>query len=159
MGKKCQFDGRTIFYKHPGSTIVVGDHCRFNSLTVSTQAGINRPCSLWTSSPEARIIIEEGCGFSGTAIACHKSIIIKKNVKIGSNTLIMDSDQHLDDPRAGMAKPIVISENVWIGSNAIILKGVVIGKNSLIAAGSLVNKDIPENTVAAGVPAKEIKRL
>lgn len=71
----------------------------------------------------------------------------------------MDSDQHLDDPRVGVPSSITIHENVWIGSNCIVLKGVSIGKNSIIAAGSLINKNISENTIAAGIPAREIQNI
>ncbi|WP_249898884.1 sugar O-acetyltransferase [Paenibacillus sp. PK3_47] len=55
--------------------------------------------------------------------------------------------------------PVIIGDNVWIGSNATILPGVTIGNNSVIGAGSVVTKDVPENTVAAGVPAKFIKMI
>ena len=159
LGNRCMFDGPIQFHKFPGSSISVGNGCRFNSITLATQAGISRPCSIWTISPEAFVRIDDGCGFSGVAISCHKSITIKTNVRIGSNVTIMDSDQHLDDPRVGKPSSITIHENVWIGSNCIVLKGVSIGKNSIIAAGSLVNKNISENTIAAGIPAKEIKKI
>lgn len=56
-------------------------------------------------------------------------------------------------------KPIIIGKNVWIGANVTILGGVTIGDNSVVAAGSVVNKDVPENTVAAGVPARVIKSI
>ena len=54
---------------------------------------------------------------------------------------------------------IVIEENVWIGTNAIILPGVKIGKNSIIGGGAVVTKDVPENVIVAGNPAKIIKEL
>ena len=56
-------------------------------------------------------------------------------------------------------KNIHIGENVWIGSHATILPGVTIGDNAIIAAGSVVTKDIPANSIAAGVPAKIIKKI
>ena len=52
-----------------------------------------------------------------------------------------------------------IGNNVWIGMNAIVLKGVTIGENSIIAAGAVVTKDVPPNTVVAGNPARFAKRL
>ena len=57
------------------------------------------------------------------------------------------------------AKPIKVGNNVWIGGNVVVLGGVTIGSNVVIGAGSLVNKDIPDNCVAVGVPAKKIKDL
>ena len=55
------------------------------------------------------------------------------------------------------SKPIVIEDNVWIGVNVLILKGVTIGHGSVIAAGSIVTRDIPCNCLAAGIPAKVIR--
>lgn len=55
--------------------------------------------------------------------------------------------------------PVVIGNNVWIGSNATILPGVTIGDNAVVAAGAVVTKDVPANTVVAGVPAKIVKRI
>lgn len=56
-------------------------------------------------------------------------------------------------------KPVKIGRNVWIGSNSTILPGVTVGDNAVIGAGSVVTKDIPENTVFAGNPAKFIKNI
>lgn len=58
-----------------------------------------------------------------------------------------------------VAAPINIQSNVWIGSNSTILPGVTIGKNSIIGAGSVVTKSIPENVVAHGVPARVVQQL
>lgn len=55
--------------------------------------------------------------------------------------------------------PIIIGRNVWIGSGAIVLQGVTIGDNAVIAAGAVVTKDVPEDTIVGGVPAKEIRRI
>ena len=56
-------------------------------------------------------------------------------------------------------KPVVICDDVWIGANAVILPGVTIGKKSIIGANSLVNKDVPENVIFAGIPANLNRRL
>jgi acetyltransferase-like isoleucine patch superfamily enzyme len=97
-------------------------------------------------------------------IADKTSITIGANVLMGTNTEITDSDFHNLDPRKRLVDdyeccPVTIGDNVFIGSNVKILKGVTIGENSVIGGGSIVNKDIPANTVAAGIPAKVIKQL
>ena len=57
-----------------------------------------------------------------------------------------------------MSAPIIIKDNVWIGMSAIILKGVTVGEGAIVAAGSVVTKDVPPHTIVAGVPARVIKK-
>lgn len=105
-------------------------------------------------------ILELGSGYInyGTNIACFNRIKIGENVAISENVTIRDSDNHhLDYPNYQMSKPIEIGNNVWIGMNVMILKGVNIGDGAVIAAGAVVTKDVPENCLAAGVPARVIK--
>ena len=59
----------------------------------------------------------------------------------------------------GIAKPVTIGNDVWIGANCTILPGVNIGNNVVIAAGAVVTKDVPDNCVVGGVPAKVIKEI
>ena len=56
-------------------------------------------------------------------------------------------------------QPIVIKRNAWIGAAATILPGITIGENAIVAAGSVVTKDVPSNTIVAGVPAKHVKNI
>lgn len=58
-----------------------------------------------------------------------------------------------------IAFPINVGDNVWIGANVSVLPGVAIGSNTIIGAGSVVNKDIPERVIAAGVPCKVIRKI
>jgi acetyltransferase-like isoleucine patch superfamily enzyme len=101
-----------------------------------------------------------GSGFfnSNVKIRCHKKIEIGENVAISHDVTIMDSDAH-EGLWVGYekTKPIKIGNHVWIGTRAIILKGVTIGDNAIIAAGSVVTKNVPSNTIVAGIPAKVIK--
>ncbi len=98
----------------------------------------------------------------GVRITSALEIIIKDSCMIASNAYITDSDWHDIYDRSqsiGKTSPVVLNENVWIGDSAIICKGVTIGKNSIIGAGAVVTNDIPENVIAAGNPAKIVKRL
>ncbi|MBW2559292.1 MAG: hypothetical protein JRE40_00410 [Deltaproteobacteria bacterium] len=86
---------------------------------------------------------------------------------IAPNVMITDTDTHAlwppktrqGNPALNRDRPVRIENDVWVGTGCTILKGVTIGENSIIAAGSVVTKDIPNNVVAAGVPAKVIRRL
>ncbi|MDP3115406.1 MAG: DapH/DapD/GlmU-related protein [Candidatus Cloacimonadaceae bacterium] len=73
--------------------------------------------------------------------------------------MITDGDWHSKDSRVGNPLPIYIEDNVWIGLNVLVMKGVTIGQNSIIGAGSVVTKDIPANVIAAGNPCKVIKEI
>ena len=158
-GKKTTFFGFGTFRRSPLSTIRIGDKCTFRSKSDSNLIGINRRCIVSTLSNSAVIEIGDNCGFSGTVIGAFSKITIGNNVKCGANTLITDSDWHLDDGRSGIPKPVIIGDNVWLGVNATVLKGVTIGENSLIGAGSVVTKDIPPNTIAVGNPCQIIRKI
>lgn len=112
---------------------------------------------------------------------CGKNIEVGKNVFINSSCHFQDQGgitigdgaqighcvvlatlNHPLDPelrKNTVPKPIKIGKNVWIGSNSTVVPGVTIGDNAVIGAGSVVTKDVPENTVVAGVPAKKIKNI
>lgn len=91
-------------------------------------------------------------------IACFNKIEIGDNVAIGEYVIIRDSDNHnMIYDSYEMSKPIKIESNVWIGMRATILKGVTIGEGCVIAAGSVVTRNIPAYSLAAGSPAKVIK--
>lgn len=98
---------------------------------------------------------------NGVHIAAKSRIIIGSNVRIAPYTLIMDSDFHDIEEHSseGLTSPIVIGNNVWIASRSVILKGVTIGEGSVIAAGSVVTKSVPPNSMVAGVPAKVVKLI
>ena len=105
-------------------------------------------------------VLEVGSGFfnSNVKIRCKNNIKIGKNVAISHDVTIMDSDAHnINYEGYQMTKPIIIEDNVWIGSRALIMKGVNIGAGSIVAAGSVVTKDVPANSIVAGVPAIVIK--
>lgn len=107
---------------------------------------------------DAKLRLGSGFFNSNIKIRCHERIEIGEDVAISHDVTIMDSDAHegLWDGYE-KTKPIKIGNHVWIGTRVTILKGVTIGDNAIIAAGSVVTKNVPNNTVVAGVPAKVIK--
>lgn len=114
-----------------------------------------------TVSPKAELTIGHHTFINyGVDIGATTNIHIGNHVKIGPLTNIIDSNFHQVEPHEPVfQKPIRIEDNVWIGRQCIILPGVTIGKNSVIASGSIVTKDIPENVLAAGVPATIKRKL
>ena len=122
------------------------------------------PCHLAIIG-NGRIDIGKHVGLNGTTIAARDKVSIGDYTMIGPNTLILDHDGHSPWPprsrwmTSGTSAPIVIEQDVWIGMNCIILKGVTIGCGSIIAAGSVVIKDVEPNSLYAGNPAIKIKSL
>lgn len=90
-------------------------------------------------------------------------VTIGDNCLIGPNTLITTVGHPLSPMGRrnciGQTKPITIGNDVWIGGNCVILQGVTIGNNVVVAAGAVVTKDVPDNCVVAGVPARVIREL
>ena len=102
------------------------------------------------------VFINSGCRFQDQG-----GITIGNDSLIGHNVVITTLNHDFEPKnRKGLCPaPVIIGDNVWIGSNSTIVPGVVIGNNSIIGAGSVVTKNIPENVVVAGVPAKIIKSI
>jgi len=96
----------------------------------------------------------------GTSISAHRLVRIGDGCLLGQYTIIMDCDQHSAAGEAGHGtpKPVNIGDRVWIGARCTILKGVTIGSDSVIAAGSVVTRDVPRGSVAGGVPARLLRK-
>lgn len=104
-----------------------------------------------------------------TRIGIHNTIIgpvtIGNHVNLAQGITVTALNHNFDDTtkridEQGIAtKPVVISDDVWIGANAVILPGVTIGRHVVVAAGAVVTKDVPDNTIVGGVPATIIKKL
>jgi acetyltransferase-like isoleucine patch superfamily enzyme len=97
----------------------------------------------------------------GVRISSAAGIRIADNCMIANGAYITDSDWHgiYDRISFGKAIPVTIEKNAWIGDSAIICKGVTIGENSIVGAGAIVVDSVPANSVAAGNPARVVKRL
>lgn len=95
---------------------------------------------------------------ANSSIICEKQISFGNHVKIGWESQIMDSDFH-SLVREGYMKtlPIHVGNDVWIGNRVSILKGVTIGDGSVVAAGAVVNRDVPAHSLVAGVPARLVR--
>jgi len=102
------------------------------------------------------VFLNTGCSFQDRG-----GISIGDGSMIGMNVTIatLNHGLPLETRNTTYPSPVIIGKNVWIGSNATILPGVTIEDNSVVAAGAVVTKDVSENTVVAGVPAKAVKKI
>ncbi len=142
----------------------IGDSLHLNSGQFHNVIGRQQNAIFWV---EGCLTIGNNVGMSSTAIICNHEITIGNNVVIGGNTVIYDTDFHTLDPQTRNDKkldkqnanksPVTIGDNVFIGAHTTILKGVNIGNNTVIGACSVVTKDVPENEVWAGNPARFIR--
>jgi acetyltransferase-like isoleucine patch superfamily enzyme len=153
------FNGFPSIHRAQNSIIQIGNDCILNSSKHSVRINLERRCTLATLRKDAEIIIGNNTGLSGITIAADYKIIIGNNVLIGTYCTIIDNDFHNPDPSRRdeytfPKKPVIIEDNVFIGMNCTILKGVTIGKNSVIGANSVVVTSIPSNSVAMGNPCK-----
>ena len=164
IGKESSIKG-FLFLKGKG-TIRIGDNVVINSNYFLNPIGGQSFTSI-VAEKNAFINIENNVGISNSAIYCARSITIKKDVLIGGDCKIYDTDFHsiyLEKrktvPETGkQVSPVIINQGVFIGTGSIILKGVEIGENSVIAAGSVLSKSVPPNQVWGGNPAKFIKKI
>lgn len=108
--------------------------------------------------PNSRLILKGGFINENVQITVGDHIEIGEGATIGRDVVIRSYDGHyIDTPGYKISEPIIIGKHVWIGQGATILKGVSIGDGSIIAAGSVVSKDVPAGCIAGGIPAKIIK--
>lgn len=125
---------------------------------------------IWSVFEKTKILVRKGgvliigsnSRINGVHIGVTQKVIIGLNVRIAPYTIILDSDfhevgNHMSED--GKTSPVIIKDNVWIATRATILKGVTIGENSVVATGAVVTRDVPPNSVVAGVPARIIKKI
>ena len=162
-----QFDslGTIPEIAHPRSLVIFGRNIHLGKYAQIICSSDN--CVRFTSWPskqaDAEIVIGDYCLISpGVRISAAQSIHIGDNCMLAAMVTISDSDWHGIYNRIRpfrCTKPVVIENNVWLGERVIVMKGVTIGENSVVGAGSVVTKNIPPNTVAAGNPARVIKTI
>jgi acetyltransferase-like isoleucine patch superfamily enzyme len=154
-----------LFIRNKGQ-LVLGNGIVVNSNRYANIIG-GATSSSFMVGPNARLELGNHVAMSNTTICCREEIIIEDHVMIGGGCCIWDTDFHpidlsqrIIDPNSNYKnKPIRISSHAFIGAQSIILKGVTVGKNSVVGAGSVVRTSIPDNEIWAGNPAVFIKKL
>ncbi len=107
----------------------------------------------------ARIEIGHGTYLNrNTEIVAAKAVSIGRDCKIARDVIIMDTDQHALPGQELAIRPVRVGDRVWIGARALILKGVTIGDDAVVAAGAIVTRDVPPRGVVAGNPARLIRQ-
>ena len=166
VGGNSQLIGSFFLRVKKGGVINLGNNLTISSGLCYNPINRNIRTALFVEKG-AKLTIGDNVGISGSCLWAHQSIIIGNNVKIGGDSLIIDSDCHSlnyqirctsDDQKCKSCMPICIEDDVLIGARSIILKGVTIGARSIIGAGSVVTRSIPPDEIWAGNPARFIKK-
>lgn len=165
IGKNWKIEG-LIFIRNSGlGGITIGNNFSANSGASKNPIGGDTVLRLITKK-SGKIVIKENVGISNSTLYSEELILIEDDVLIGGGCCIWDTDFHSLDKNKrgtpldeGKTLPIIIKKKAFIGAKAIILKSVVIGENSIVAAGSVVTKSIPDNQIWGGNPAKFIRNI
>lgn len=149
--------------------VVLGDFCYGKNLVVADEGIDNFARSQIVVLQGAELHVGNNVGMTQVSITCKQKIHIGDEVKIGAGTMIFDTNFHNTDwtirrnrdidLKTAQNAPIHIGNDVFVGARCIINKGVSIGDRSIIAAGSVVIKDIPEDCIAGGNPCKVIRQI
>ena len=166
FGVSCNIYNKIHLLFHKSSKCKIGDNFTFTSGDGFNPLSRNIRGSIY-GGRNSEIIIGNNVGVSSACIWAAESIKIGNNVKIGGDSIILDTDAHNLDyltrriPNLDIANtnPIVIEDDVMIGTRCIVLKGVTIGARSIIGSGSVVTKSIPADCIAAGNPCRVIKYI
>jgi acetyltransferase-like isoleucine patch superfamily enzyme len=152
----CDNPGRFKF----GKNVVI------NSCVEANPVGGSNTCFV-IKGDGALIEIDDNAGLSNVIIGAREHVYIGKNVNLGGGVKIFDNDFHslyyekrVQDPDPDIrTKPVRIEDGAFVGADAIILKGVTIGKKSVLGAGSVLARSIPDGELWGGNPAQFIKKL
>jgi acetyltransferase-like isoleucine patch superfamily enzyme len=143
LGKGLDFHGRPRV--HGQGKILAGKNLMLNG-----------NAELWAGENATMILGDNVYLNAGVILSSKARIEVGDSTLIGHQTIIFDTDWHGIDGHYAKEAPIRIGKHVWIGTRAIILKGVTIGDNAIVGAGSVVTKNVAENTIVAGNPARQI---
>ena len=172
IGKPRHKHNFFINIKGNNNRVIIGERCRLDNLTITLNGDNNHivfdenvkfrgPCTI-IAEGNSKLNIGSETGVRGvTFILKDASISIGKRCMFSYNILLRNHDSHkvintVTGNVTNLAKDIILHDHIWLAQNCTILKGVEIGKNSIVAFGAIVTKNCPPNSVIAGCPAKVV---
>lgn len=134
-------------------TLIVGDRVRLVS-TIATLELVTLPGGTLEIGDNVFINF-------GSSIVAARQVTIGNDCLVGTHVSIMDCDFHRVEDKTWDTSglPVILEDRVWLGNRSIVLKGVTIGHDAVVAAGSVVTRNVPPCTVVAGVPARVVRRF
>jgi acetyltransferase-like isoleucine patch superfamily enzyme len=142
---------KVFFNLEPYSKVTIGANSWFQTFTDDI---------LFSCKSGAEIVIGKNSWFSGCQFAAAKKIVMGEHTMIGNHCMIIDSEYHqMENDAAIPTAPVTIGSHVFMPSQVSVLKGVTIGDHCMFGTGALVISDIPDHSLAAGRPAKVIRKI
>jgi acetyltransferase-like isoleucine patch superfamily enzyme len=151
IGKRVRLHGRPAVVNQ--GTLTIGDRVRL----VSTVATLEL-----ATLPGGHLEIGDNVFINyGSSLVSSTHVKVGNDCLIGTHVMVMDCDFHRVEDKVWdtSGAPIVLEDRVWLGNRSIVLKGVTIGHDAVVAAGSVVTHDVPPRTVVAGVPARVVRQF
>ncbi len=171
-GRHCRISHRSQITV--GRTLILGDYVEINALSkhgvrigdnVSIQKNTIIECTGVIRDLGEGLVIGNNTGIAqGAFIQVRGKVVIGNDVIFGPNVSIFSETHNFDDPNVPIhlqgetRKGVTIEDGAWIGTRAVILDGVTVGRNSIVAAGAVVTKDVPPGSIVGGVPARVLKQ-
>ena len=156
FGKGCFVDGKPQIHMAKGAKIILGNDVTLISRTHHNPL-VEHGVMMSVLEPGAAIELHDHVGVSGCNLVCYNRITVGEYTIIGPGTLLFDSEGHNYVPETGWrirkkrtGKPITIGKRCYIGMNCTILKGVTIGDDCVISAGSVLSRDVPSGHILHG---------
>lgn len=164
-GENVNIHGR-IKYRGKKGNLSIGENTTINSGLYDIPIGYPVRCSFWIMG-NGSINIGKSCGISNVSICSMEKVTIEDHVMLGAGVKIYDTDFHsldykirrnIDTDNDRRSREVLIESDAFVGAGTTILKGVTIGKRSVVGAGSVVREDVPDDEIWAGNPAVFIKK-
>jgi acetyltransferase-like isoleucine patch superfamily enzyme len=149
LGQRLTLHGRPKVVNQ--GTMIFGDRVRLDSSVATLEL---------VALPGGRLEIGDNVFINyGSSLVASTLVRIGNDSLIGTHVMVMDTDFHRVEDKAydTSGKPVILEERVWLGNRSIVLKGVTIGHDSVVAAGSVVTTDVPPRSIVAGVPARVVR--
>jgi len=160
VGRRLRVRGPLRLHCHRTGVIRIGDDCRIHSGFAGNPVGDGSRMAIWVG-PGGRLSLGDRVGLSNSTIVCMSAVSIGDDVLLGGGSRIYDTDFHsLRAEKRGRpgnpgvrTAPVILGRRAFVGGHSILLKGVRIGEEAIVGAGSVVRSDVPPREVWAGNPA------
>lgn len=166
VGRRLRVRGPLHLHCHRTAAIRIGDDCRIQSGFAGNPVGGGSRMAIWVG-PGGRLTLGDRVGLSNSTIVCMSAVSIADDVFLGGGSRIYDTDFHSlrasERGRPGnpgtRTAPVTIGRRVFVGGHSILLKGIELGEESVVGAGSVVRSSVPAHEIWAGNPAVPLRRM